>query len=102
MLKFILEKQLLHILQGRAYYCLNFPAPLCLWLIITIVVVEKLYNLSTTCYNCYSGCQKTLFDQNNQNDRQNSNANKRDPVTYVVVVSLDCTLRNADRAQYDI
>ena len=49
--------------------------------------------------HCYSGCQKTLFDQilnqsehNKQNDRQNSNANQRDPVRNVIVVSLDCTL----------
>ena len=51
--------------------------------------------------HCYSGCRKTLFDQiskqsehNKQNDCQNSNANQRDPVRNVIVVSLDCTLES--------
>ena len=74
---------------------------ICLLLIITIVVVEKMYDQNNLTKTCYSGCQKTLFDQiskqsehNKQNDRQNSNANQRDPVRNVIVVSLDCTLDN--------
>ena len=63
------------------------------------MVVEKLYDQNNLTKTCYSGCRKTLFDQiskqsehNKQNDRQNSNANQRDPVRNVIVVSLDCTL----------
>ena len=57
--------------------------------------------------HCYSGGRKTLFHQiskqsehTKQNDRQNSNANQRDPVRNVIVVSLDCTLvvKVVDRA----
>ena len=64
------------------------------------MVVEKLYDQNNLTKTCYSGCQKTLFDQiskqsehNKQNDRQNSNANQRDLVRNVIVESLDCTLR---------
>ena len=63
------------------------------------MVVEKLYDQNNLTKTCYSGCRKTLFDQiskqsehNKQNDRQNSNANQRNPVRNVIVVSLDCTL----------
>ena len=63
------------------------------------MVVEKQYDLKNMNKTCQSGCRKTLFDQiskqsehNKENDRQNSNANKRDPVRQVIVVSLDCTL----------
>ena len=63
------------------------------------MVVEKLYHQNNLAKRCYSGCRKTLFDQiskqskhNKQNDRQNSNANMRDPVRYAIVDSLDCTL----------
>ena len=63
------------------------------------MVVEKLYDQNNLTKTCYSGCRKTLFDQiskqsehNKQNDRQNSNANIRDPVRYAIVDSLDCTL----------
>ena len=71
------------------------------------MVVEKLYDQNNLTETCYSGCRKTLFDQiskqsehNKQNDRQNSNANQRDPVRNVIVVSLDCTLvvKVVDRA----
>ena len=45
-LKFILENQLLRLLQeGRAYYHLNFPAFLCLWPIIAKMFVKKTYQL---------------------------------------------------------
>ena len=33
-----------------------------------------------------------FFNQNNQNDRQNSNANMRDLVRKVIVYTLECTL----------
>ena len=63
------------------------------------MVVEKLYDQNNLTKTCYSGCRKTLFDQiskqsehNKQNDRQNSNANMRDPVRYAIVDSLDCAL----------
>ena len=63
------------------------------------MVVEKLYDQNNPTKTCYSGCQKTLFDQISkqsehikQNDRQNSNANIRDPVRFAIVDSLDCTL----------
>ena len=63
------------------------------------MAVEKLYYQNNLTKTYYSGCRKTLFDQiskqsehNKQNDRQNSNANQRDPVRNVIVVSLDCTL----------
>ena len=49
-------------------------------------------NLNTTSYNCHSGCRKTLFDQNNQNDRQNSNAIKRDLVRKSLLSSKNWTL----------
>ena len=63
------------------------------------MVVKKLNDQNNLTKTCYSGCQKTLFDQiskqsehNKQNDRQNSNANQHDHVRNVIVVSLDCTL----------
>ena len=39
-----------------------------------------------------SGCQKFLFDQKNQTEHQNSNTNERNPVRYVIAVSLVRTL----------
>ena len=63
------------------------------------MVVEILCDVFDQIKHCYSGCQKTLFDQiskqsehNKQNDRQNSNANQRDPVRNEIVFSLDCAL----------
>ena len=63
------------------------------------MVVEKLYDQNNLTKTCHSGCRKTLLDQiskqsehNKQNDRQNSNANIRDPVRYAIVVPLDRTL----------
>ena len=94
-LKFILEKQLLHVLQGCAYTVWIFPLHFVMADYCYSGCQKTLYdqnNLNATCYDCYSGCPKTLFDQNNQNDRLNSKANKCDPVRYVIVVSLDCTL----------
>ena len=88
LLNFILEKQLIHILLGRSYYRLNlgchskaslFTAGccysgfrkalklLCLLLIVAIAVVKKLYM---------------------DNDRQNSNPNKLDPLRYIRFFSV--------------
>ena len=55
-------------------------------------------NLNTTSYNCHSGCRKTLFDQNNQNDRQNSNAIKRDLVRKSLLISKNWTLGSCGTA----
>ena len=116
LLKFNLQKQLLHILQGRAYYHLNFGGH------------SKSPLFIADC--CYSGCQNTLHDifRSKQSehkmllwlskystnfsiktiwtqyailvveklymdhDRQSSNANKHNLVRYVTVVTLVHTL----------